>query len=195
MIPCQERELEWRERRKWRSWRMRTRGQLLSVPDIKVFIPSWTEEKDKKNLSHVFTIKSIRTNLYEKPAEQMPLRRGLGKSLKKGVRKNSHRTKKAWEHTLKPILTTYSWNLVAHVAICMQGSVKWKPWDNESDHENGDVAGVGVVHNCTIFLCSLDVRNIVQGGDPLYAGFFSTQGYGGYTWPNWVRFFAKNTCL
>ena len=27
-------------------------------------------------------------------------------------------------------------------------------------------------HNCTIFLCSLDVRNIVQGGDPLYAGFF-----------------------
>ena len=29
-----------------------------------------------------------------------------------------------------------------------------------------------VVHNCTIFLCSLDVRNKVQGGDPLYAGFF-----------------------
>ena len=38
-----------------------------------------------------------------------------------------------------------------------------------------------VVHNCTIFLCSLDVRNIVQGGDPLYAVFFSTQGSGGYT--------------
>ena len=38
-----------------------------------------------------------------------------------------------------------------------------------------------VVHNFTIFLCSLDVRNIVQGGDPLYAGFFSTQGSGGYT--------------
>ena len=38
-----------------------------------------------------------------------------------------------------------------------------------------------LVHNCTIFLCSLDVRNIVQGGDPLYAGFFSTQGSGGYT--------------
>ena len=49
-----------------------------------------------------------------------------------------------------------------------------------------------LVHNCTIFLCSLDVRNIVQGGDPLYAGFFSTQGSGGYTWPKWVRFFAKN---
>ena len=29
-----------------------------------------------------------------------------------------------------------------------------------------------IVHNCTIFLCSLDVRNIVQGGNPLYAGFF-----------------------
>ena len=29
-----------------------------------------------------------------------------------------------------------------------------------------------LVHNCTIFLCSLDVRNIVQGGDPLYAVFF-----------------------
>ena len=52
-----------------------------------------------------------------------------------------------------------------------------------------------VVHNCTIFLCSLDVRNIVQGGDPLYVGFFSTQGSGGYTWPKWVRFFAKNNCL
>ena len=38
-----------------------------------------------------------------------------------------------------------------------------------------------IVHNCTIFLLPLDVRNIVQGGDPLYAGFFSTQGSGGYT--------------
>ena len=38
-----------------------------------------------------------------------------------------------------------------------------------------------IVHNCTIFLCSLDVRNIVQGGDPLYAVFFSTQGSQGYT--------------
>ena len=42
-------------------------------------------------------------------------------------------------------------------------------------------AGAALVHNCTIFLSSLDVRNIVQGGDPLYAGFFSTQGSGGYT--------------
>ena len=41
--------------------------------------------------------------------------------------------------------------------------------------------GADIVHNCTIFLCSLDVRNIVQGGDPLYAGFLSTQGSGGYT--------------
>ena len=35
-----------------------------------------------------------------------------------------------------------------------------------------DIFGPEVVHNCTIFLCSLDVRNIVQGGDPLYAVFF-----------------------
>ena len=41
--------------------------------------------------------------------------------------------------------------------------------------------GGGVVHNCTIFLLPLDVRNIVQGGDPLYAVFFSTQGSGRYT--------------
>ena len=38
-----------------------------------------------------------------------------------------------------------------------------------------------VVHNCTIFLCSLDVRNIVQGGDPLYAAVNHKQGCGGYT--------------
>ena len=50
-----------------------------------------------------------------------------------------------------------------------------------------------LVHNCTIFLCSLDVRNIVQGGDPLYAVFFSTQGSAGYTWPKWVRFFLQKT--
>ena len=43
------------------------------------------------------------------------------------------------------------------------------------DIDNNDNAAEGddnVVHNRTIFLCSLDVRNIVQGGDPLYAGFF-----------------------
>ena len=34
----------------------------------------------------------------------------------------------------------------------------------------------GLVHNCTIFICSLDVRNIVQGGNPLYAGFFFYTG-------------------
>ena len=33
-----------------------------------------------------------------------------------------------------------------------------------------------LVHNCTIFLLPLDVRNIVQGGDPLDAGFFSYTG-------------------
>ena len=29
-----------------------------------------------------------------------------------------------------------------------------------------------LVHNCTIFLCSLDVRNIVQGGTPYMRVFF-----------------------
>ena len=52
-----------------------------------------------------------------------------------------------------------------------------------------------IVHNCTIFLCSLDVRNIVQGGDPLYAGVNHKEGCGGHNLPKWVRFFAKNTCL
>ena len=47
--------------------------------------------------------------------------------------------------------------------------------------ERDTLVYIEIVHNCTIFLCSLDVRNIVQGGDPLYAGFFSTQGSGGYT--------------
>ena len=36
-----------------------------------------------------------------------------------------------------------------------------------------------VVHNCTIFLLPLDVRNIVQGGDPLYAAVNYKQGCGG----------------
>ena len=31
-----------------------------------------------------------------------------------------------------------------------------------------------LVHNCTIFLCSLDVRNIVQGGGPYMRFFFYT---------------------
>ena len=45
-----------------------------------------------------------------------------------------------------------------------------------------------IVHNCTIFLCSLDVRNIVQGGDPLYAGVNHKEGCGGHNLPKWVRF-------
>ena len=67
--------------------------------------------------------------------------------------------------------------------------------NSELDPVWKNMSYLNLEHNCTIFLCSLDVRNIVQGGDPLYAGFFSTQGSGGYTWPKWVRFFAKNNCL
>ena len=46
---------------------------------------------------------------------------------------------------------------------------------------SGDVGKVSdeLEHNCTIFLCSLDVRNIVQGGDPLYAAVNHKQGCGG----------------
>ena len=57
--------------------------------------------------------------------------------------------------------------------------VAWGSFDSWPKKEA--LASVWIVHNCTIFLCSLDVRNIVQGGDPPYAGFFSTQGSGGYT--------------
>ena len=55
------------------------------------------------------------------------------------------------------------------------------PDGSENVGQRGVEGAQGLVHNCTIFLCSLDVRNIVQGGNPLYAGFFSTQGSGGYT--------------
>ena len=54
---------------------------------------------------------------------------------------------------------------------------------------------VGVVHNCTIFLWSLDVRNIVQGGDPLYAAFFLHRALEAILDQNECVFFAKNNCL
>ena len=53
-----------------------------------------------------------------------------------------------------------------------------------------------IVHYCIIFFCSLDVRNIVQGGDPLYAVVNHKEGCGGHNLPKWVRFFLqKNTCI
>ena len=48
MIPYQEGELEWHERRRWRSWKLRTQSQLLSEPEIRIFIPNWPGEKGKK---------------------------------------------------------------------------------------------------------------------------------------------------
>ena len=48
-----------------------------------------------------------------------------------------------------------------------------------------------IVHNCIIFFCSLDVRNIVQGGDPLYAVVNHKEGCGGHSLPKWVRFLQK----
>ena len=47
MIPYQEGELEWHERRRWRSWKLRTQSQLLSEPEIRIFIPNWPGEKGK----------------------------------------------------------------------------------------------------------------------------------------------------
>ena len=38
--------------------------------------------------------------------------------------------------------------------------------------------GVILVHNGTIFFCSLDVGNIVKGGEPLYASKLSPIGKG-----------------
>ena len=48
-----------------------------------------------------------------------------------------------------------------------------------------------LVHDCTIFLCSLDVRNIVQDGNPLYAGVNHKEGCGGHNLPKWVRFWQQ----
>ena len=48
-----------------------------------------------------------------------------------------------------------------------------------------------IVHNCIIFFCSLDVRNIVQGGDPLYAVVNHKEGCGGHYLPKWVHFLQK----
>ena len=56
-------------------------------------------------------------------------------------------------------------------------------------------AGQWIVHNCTIFLCSLEVRNIVQGGDPLYAVFFLHRALEAILDQNEYVFFAKNKCL
>ena len=67
--------------------------------------------------------------------------------------------------------------------------------NSELDPVWKNMSYLNLEHNCTIFLCSLDVRNIVQGGDPLYAAVNYKQGCGGCIWPKWVRFFAKNSCL
>ena len=41
--------------------------------------------------------------------------------------------------------------------------------------------GVILVHNGTIFFCSLDVGNIVKGGEPLYASVNHKMGCGGHS--------------
>ena len=53
---------------------------------------------------------------------------------------------------------------------------------------------VGVVHNCTIFLWSLDVRNIVHR-PPMCVFFFLHRALGAILDQNECVFFAKNNCL
>ena len=45
----------------------------------------------------------------------------------------------------------------------------------EDDAGNG---GIKVVHNCTIFLCSLDVRNIIDEGHSCRIGIMCPKGTG-----------------
>ena len=52
-----------------------------------------------------------------------------------------------------------------------------------------------VVHCCYYISLLLGWWNIVQGGDPLYAGVNPRWDCGGHIWPNWVQFFAKYTWL
>ena len=52
-----------------------------------------------------------------------------------------------------------------------------------------------VVHCCYYISLLPGCRNIVQGGNPLYAAGNNKYDCGGQIWPNWVQFFAKNTWL
>ena len=52
-----------------------------------------------------------------------------------------------------------------------------------------------LVHCCYYISLLLGWWNIVQGGDPLYAGVNPRWDCGGHIWPNWVQFFAKYTWL
>ena len=56
-------------------------------------------------------------------------------------------------------------------------------------------SSMALVHNWTIFLCSLDVRNIVQGGDPYMQVFFQHRALGAILDQNECVFFAKNKCV
>ena len=65
--------------------------------------------------------------------------------------------------------------------------------NSELDPVWKNMSYLNLEHNCTIFLCSLDVRNIVQGGDPLYAFYFLHRVPEAILDQNECVFFAKKT--
>ena len=77
--------------------------------------------------------------------------------------------------------------------ICCMFFLSYSSYPNSSRFLNAHVKYMNVVQNkvhyCTIFLCSLDVGNILQGGDPLHASVNHKMGWGGHSWSKWVRFF------
>ena len=100
---------------------------------------------------------------------------GVGLSLlSDGVRELSFQSRQTFARMLMMMVTAIV--MVTHKQTNIQGVSK-----KVANRILRAMVHFPLVHNCTIFLCSLDVRNIVQCGDPLYTGFFSTQGSGGYT--------------
>ena len=67
----------------------------------------------------------------------------IGEEFEEGRSKKQPQDQEGLGAHVKTNISNFSWNLVAHVAKCMQGSIKWKPWDKECDHENGNEASVG----------------------------------------------------
>ena len=70
----------------------------------------------------------------------------------------------------------------------------WRCWQVQPKRGNAWIKNtIYTQFYCTIFLCSLDLGNIVHGGDPLYTSVNHKVGCGGHSWPKWVRFFLQKT--
>ena len=122
---------------------MRTRGQLLSVPKIIFFIPSRTE------LIPCFNNKFYLDQLVWESRRADAFEERIGEEFEEGRSKKQPQDQEGLGAHVKTNISNFSWNLVAHVAKCMQGSIKWKPWEKEGDHENGDEPGVGGGDHCS----------------------------------------------